>query len=161
MRFVVVAVVLGISLLLAGCPYESQVPLSSPDLLIDEAILGVWRIPDGEPQEVLVIAAFNAREYVLVVADDPIPAVTRMFLSVVGGLRLLNVVEISSEPGEIYPYYIAEYQVREDRLSYRLLDDELVGARSFENSEEFSRFVETHLDNEALFGEWETLERAE
>ena len=157
----VVVALLSLTVLLGGCPYASEVPLSTPAKTVDPSIVGTWRAPDSDTSEVLLIAGFSRTEYVLVVADEPVPTVYRAFLSPLGDRTLLNVTEISPVRDRRNPYYFAEIQVRDDLLMFRLLDDELMDGRRFRSSEELTRFVETHVRDEALFGQWETLEISE
>jgi len=150
------------ALLLDGCPYGSEFPLGSPPQGVrDDALLGAWK-PAAESEEDFTLtfrSAGGATLSVLAESPDEEPASYPAFVSELGGRRFLNLRD-TEDSGR---WYFANYLFHQGRLRLRLVDDELIGDRTFPSAEELAAFLQGHLDDPRLYGgqeDWE-LERQE
>src|SRR4030042_4083316 len=89
-------------LLLCGCPYSSDEPLSDPSsAAIAPSLVGPWRTRDEESGEwqSLIFLRFNDHEMVSYAQGDSPGEVSlsRLFLTVIGGERFLNVQELGGD----------------------------------------------------------------
>jgi hypothetical protein len=138
-------------LLLAGCPYGSEFPLGSPQQGVrDDALLGAWK-PAAESEEDFTLtfrSAGGADLSVLAESPDEEPAGYPAFVSEVGGRRFLNLRD-DEDSGR---WYFANYRLHEGRLQLRLVDDELIGARTFPSAEELRAFLQDNLEDPRLYG---------
>jgi hypothetical protein len=144
-------------MLLAGCPYSADQPLSDPSSAVpDRALNGTWRSQDPETHETftLTFAAFDEHEMVGFgresgAEDKPISAF-RLFATPVGDEKFLNVQELrdDAEP----QWYFARYRISGDTLSIRLVDDALFGSKSFPTREALQGFLWAHLADPRLYG---------
>jgi hypothetical protein len=140
-------------LLLCGCPYASDEPLSDPSsAAIDPSLLGTWRTRDSESEEwqSLVFLRFNDHEMVsFALGDSPDDvSLCRLFLTVIGGERFLNIRELESDDA---PWYFARCTMEGDRCVLRFVDDGLFGSRAFGSAEDRREFVRTRLADPLLY----------
>jgi len=141
------------ALLLCGCPYSAEEPLSDPlTAVIDPALVGAWRMRDGETGEwqILVFVPFNERE---LVAYAPVEApgetsLCRVFTTMIGGERFLNVRELGMD-GE--QWYYAHYTVDGDRCILWLIDDYLFDSLTFRSAGDRRQFIQAHLADPLLY----------
>lgn len=140
-------------LLLHGCPYTSNEPLSDPSsAVVDPGILGAWRTQDEESREwqSLTFYRFDEHEMVQYARDDSNGEVSlcRVFATEIGGERFLNVKELTADDD---PWYFARCQIEGDRCTLRFIDDGLFDSRAFGSPEERRRFILAHLADPLLY----------
>jgi len=154
------------ALLLAGCPYGSEFPLGSPQQAIrDDALLGSWKPAAESEEDFLLTFRSEGGAALSLLAESPgeEPASYPAFVSELGGRRFLNLRD-TEDSGR---WYFANYLFHQGRLRLRLVDDELIGERTFRSTEELAAFLREHLDDPRLYGgqgeeEWDwELERSE
>jgi len=90
---------------LLGCPYESAVPLGSPEAL-DPRLLGAWRCAGdpGDPPASVRFLRFDERQYYVDMEGDGEEVLrVRAYPARVAGLLILNVQELKE--GEADPPY--------------------------------------------------------
>ncbi|MFC2171795.1 hypothetical protein ACFLU6_04085 [Acidobacteriota bacterium] len=143
-----------IALVFGGCPYESKIPLSTPDKArIDKKLLGEWECEDKwEGKDVfLLITKRGKHEYSMVFEGGSDTYRISAFTTVIDGQKFLNLWEI--EPEQENPEYLfVRYTVKKKRLTLRIVEDELFEP-DFESSADLYRFIRDHLDDESLYGE--------
>jgi len=151
------ALLAAVALLLAGCPYGSEFPLGSPQQAVrDDALLGSWK-PTAESEEDFLLtfrSEGGAKLSVLAESPGEEPARYPAFVAELGGRRFLNVRD-TEDSGR---WYFANYLFHQGRLRLRLVDDELVGERTFPSAEELAAFLLANLDDPRLYGEQEAEE---
>jgi hypothetical protein len=140
-------------LLLSGCPYSSDEPLSDPlSAIFDPSLLGAWQTRDEESDEWqrLTIYRFNERELVAWARDDASGEVSlsRLFLTEIGGQRFLNILELGSDDA---PWHFALCIMEGNRCVLRFLDDGLFDSRTFGSAEERRQFIRAHLADPLLY----------
>jgi len=139
--------------LLCGCPYSSKEPLSDPQsALIDPALVGTWRMQDTETGEWqgVTFLPFNDNEMVAYApTDDPGEAgVCRVFVTMVGDERFVNIRELGTDSTE---WYFARCTTEGNRLVLTLMDDNLFDARTFPSAQDRLEFVRAHLTDPRLY----------
>ncbi len=140
-------------LLLCGCPFSSDRPLSDPGSAAPEkALLGQWRMQDPENGEwhALSILPFDEHQMVAVTVENDHGKVSgfRLFVTAVGSERFLNLQELGdSDPG----WFFARFDVDKDHLRMQIVDDTLFEKRSFASSAELAAFVREHLSDPRLY----------
>jgi len=141
------------ALLLCGCPYTSDEPLSDPSSArIDPALLGAWRTRDEDSGEWhrLTFTRFNDHEMVSWARDEASGEVSlgRLFVTTIGNERFLNLQELGQDDA---PWYVARCTIEGDRCILRFLDDGLFGSRSFASAEERRQFIRARLADPLLY----------
>lgn len=140
-------------LLLSGCPYSSDEPLSDPAAAsIDLSLAGVWRTRDADSGEygLIVIQPFDEHELAACAqgaAGEDVD-MYRLFVTVIGEDRFLNIRELGMDDAE---WYFARYEASADRLVLRLIDDTLFDSRTFSSQRERREFIGAHLSDPRLY----------
>jgi hypothetical protein len=138
---------------LCGCPFTSDKPLSDPAAAVpDSRLLGTWKTQDPETGEwnSLTILAFNEHEMVGFAREkdpDKVDAF-RLFLTSIGSDRFLSFQELG---GRDAGWYYARYDVAQDRLRLKIVDDGLFADRQFGSSRELWEFFRQHLADPLLY----------
>jgi hypothetical protein len=140
-------------LLLCGCPYSSDEPLSDPSsAVIDHSLIGMWRTRDEESGkwQNLIFLQFNEREMVSYAQGDSPGEVSlcRLFLTVIGGERFLNVQELGADSA---PWYFAHCTLEGDRCILTFIDDGLFDSRVFGSAEERREFIRARLADPLIY----------
>ena len=145
-----------VTFLLSGCPYSSTIPLNSAeDAVIDDSLIANWGNPDkdADSTEVLHILKFNAHEYLILFFEEEETSIFRAFSKSIGESEFLTLTEIQAGIEEEENYIFARYQVHKNQLQISLVEEKLFEGQQFENSDQLSRFIETHLENDILYDE--------
>ncbi len=160
-------------LLLCGCPYESEVPLSAvSEAKIDKELIGKWQLgPENEWEKsgTLTFFPFNEREFVVVIGETKNDQVDgnlqvednlmKAFVTAVGTARFLNAKEIG--PATMKEnWYLARYYVSSDVLTLQVVEDELF-KQKFTTSNALRTFLKNNLNKKELYNDNEgvTLKR--
>ncbi|HTO22071.1 MAG TPA: hypothetical protein VMQ10_06275 [Spirochaetia bacterium] len=140
-------------LLLSGCPFSSEHPLSDPaSALPEKALVGQWRMqdPDSGEWHTLSILPFDEHQMVAVTVENDRGKVSgfRLFVTAVGPERFLNLQELgTSDPA----WFFARFEVDRDHLRLQIVDDTLFEKRSFASAAELTAFVRAHLSDPRLY----------
>jgi hypothetical protein len=148
-------------LIIWGCPYGSAIPLGKIEKsVIDTNLLGSWKTGSTgvDSFEVMTIYPFNQHEYLILFQEKDEASVFRAFSTQVDDHTFLNVNELNPEIKHEPNYIFVEYLLTGDELKFRFIEDK-VPQRNFKNSGAFYDFVKKNLDNNQLFGEYDTLIR--
>jgi len=143
----------GLLLLLAGCPFSSDKPLSDPESAVPEpGLLGTWKMqdPDSHEWHQLTIFPFDQHEMVAFAPENDLSKVSgfRLFVTRVGRERFLNLQELgASEPG----WFFARLELDQNHLHLWIVDDSLFDTRSFDSPSELAEFVLVHLSDPRLY----------
>jgi hypothetical protein len=140
-------------LMLYGCPYSSNEPLSDPQAAaVDPSLLGAWRTRDVESGawHRITFLRFNEHEMVAYASgDSPDEAsVSRVFVTTIGGERFLNFRELD---GDDPPWYFARGTVDGGRCVLRFIDDGLFASRAFASAHDRREFIRAHLADPLLY----------
>ena len=150
-RFSFPALLLAV-LLLAGCPFSSDIPLSDPaGASVDAALAGAWKMKDPETGEVrtFTFKVFNGHELVGLTPGDEKDSVDafRVFTTEIGAERFLNVQELGSDAG----WYLVHYKVDAGKLVLTLVDDTLFDGKTFASSDVLAQYVRQNLADPRLY----------
>jgi hypothetical protein len=149
---------------LTGCPYLSEIPLNSANTAkLDTTIIGSWQKSGSEidSAEILHILQFNSIECLVLIWEEKEISVFRAFSTSIRGHNFLNICEIQPDLIENFQYIFAEYQIENDRMELRFVEDDLFTGKEFSNPGILSDFIGNKLDNDSLFGETESFTRSE
>jgi hypothetical protein len=140
-------------ILLSGCPYSSDEPLSDPSsAAIDPSLLGAWRTKNSDTGEwqSLSFIRFNDHEMLSYAREDSTGEVSlcRLFLTEIGSERFLNIRELATKDA---PWYVARYAMDGDRCILTFVDDGLFDSRVFGSAEERRQFIQARLANPLLY----------
>jgi len=151
-------------LLLTGCPYQSSVPLSAPDLAkINSELIGKWSAEDKEGKEVgtVTISQFNERELLIIIdgGKDEAEAM-RGFVTSVGSEKFLNVQEVTGAY-EGREWMFVNYTVKDCSLIYRVVSDSLLKdkTRGVSSQKKLYDFIKKNVENKELYDEEVKLSR--
>lgn len=138
---------------LCGCPFSSDKPLSDPAAgAPDSRLFGTWKAQDPETGEwsSLTILAFNTREMVGFTHDkdpDKIDAF-RLLPTTIGVEKFLSIKGLG---GTDEGWYYARYEVAQENLRLKIVDDGLFGDRRFSTSRQLVDFIRQHLADPLLY----------
>jgi hypothetical protein len=156
------AVMLSMALmLLAGCPYESDLPLSPPsEAVMDKDLIGTWTTADKDDSPgTLTIVPFNDHEVLIVIEEKggTKREMLRAFTTPIGKERFLNIQGIE-EPYDKRKWVYLNYSVTKDTLTYRIVCDSFLKDRisKASTSKEIYQVIRENLSNKDLYDKEET-----
>lgn len=146
-----------LALVLASCQYN--VPAADqPAGPLDKALLGVWEsVPKADSQEEafrVTVHRWNDQEYLIHYGagrDDSF--YYRAFFTEIAGLRLLQLECLGTLKGERVkerPYQLAQVEIKDDGLTVKLLEPEVVG-RDHANGAALRKAIEAKKNDPKLF----------
>jgi len=148
-------------LVILGCSYDSPLSLGGiENSVIDQNLIGDWKSADADADtfEVMKVYPFNQHEYLILFLEKSEINVFRAFSTAVDGHTFLNVNEMSAEITITPNYIFVEYLLAGNELKFRIIEDKLP-EEQYKDTHSFNNFVKLNLNNNELFGEYETLIR--
>ena len=147
------AVLCAFALVLAGCPFASDQPLSDPATAsVDQALLGAWTAKDPETGETHTITflAFDDHAMIGLTPADPGKGTDayRVVATQVGAETFLSAQELGT--GDAH-WTLLRYQFQGRTLVLTPVDDNLFGDRSFSSPAELRSLVLANLQNPRLY----------
>ncbi len=141
------------TVLLAGCPYSSPVPLAEPgDIALDAGLFGNWIgvDTDGDSLQISVFP-FNQREYYVETRNHASPpARYRVFPFQVEKNLFLHVNELSADAAP-EGYAFARYALSGDSdLSLRLVGDKIIPKNLTGSPDDLRVFLKEHVNDPGL-----------
>ncbi len=146
--------VVPLAFLLAGCPYESAVPIDVPGIKIDPAMLGTWQDPTDTTTVYKVSKkdAFTAR----ITQSHTGSTETQDFLgytSIVNGSTFLNIWQ--DLPGTDPVYQLYKMNSKDDH-TFTLAEVTDNIDEVFTSSAELKSFISANMKNSYFFGKDES-----
>ena len=143
-------------LMLYGCPYDSEFPLTrSEDALIDTELVGNWTFRGKTPAEagMMTISSFNEHEILIITREEGKCErdYYRAFVSIIDGVKFLNAQTIKPV-SETRSWTLVNYAVSGGELTIRIVEDKLLKEK-FSSSAALREFIKTHLKNTDLYSE--------
>ena len=133
----------GICLLLTACPYGSDVPIDEPTVKIDEKLIGKWE-PKSSSDNFYVVSKKDDVTYKLEKKSKKSADVTVYtgFLSVVDGVRFMNV---SEDDGSTKKYYLYKVEISASGAKTTLipLTDNI--SEKFSSSAELKAYIKKYM----------------
>jgi len=144
-----------IVLLLPGCPYYSEVPISRSEVAhIDKGLVRNWLYKNTDQKEsgIVTISPFNASELLIIILDKGKCAhdFYRAFVSVVDGVKFLNVQEIKPS-NEKRSWVLVNYWISSGELTIRIVEDKLFKDK-IASSSALMDFLTSNVKNRDLYG---------
>jgi hypothetical protein len=128
---------------LAGCPYESSVPLSnSCNSAIDSTLLGSWVDPSAKGSDTIRIMRFNDHEYYVEVhskGQNGINSISRgrAFVTAIKNQKILNFCEL----GEPDKFVFLKYEIKGNLMKTYSVSDKSIKKPLNSSRELFSYFT--------------------
>jgi len=147
--------------LLAGCPYESALPLSPPsEAAVDMDLIGTWTTTDKDDDPgTLTILPFSDHEVLIVIEEKggTKREMLRGFTTQIDKERFLNIQGIEEPYGKRKWMYL-NYSVTRDALTYRVVCDSFMKDRitSGTSSKEIYQVIRENLSSKDLYDKEET-----
>jgi hypothetical protein len=163
-RVSVAALVLGISLLLAGClPF----PLGNPEnSTVDSKLAGYWFAQDEDRQTLITLYPFDAHTYVLHAAEfkkdgDKFQALDlqlyKAWLTSVKGATFITLEPLSQHlpnmQDEKRAYLVARLIREGDGLSVKGVDADFEPMKTVKSAADVARVIADNLENQKLYSE--------
>ena len=139
-----------------ACPYESEFPLSKcNEATIDKQLIGQWKLEakEGEQAGIIMIHRFNDHEYLISAKgnDESTAMLMRAFGTIIDGQKFLNVQEISKPGEKKRPWNFVNYSVSEDKLVYKVVEEDLFEKKFFTSPETLYTFIKENLNRKELY----------
>ncbi len=153
-RMLILAVPLLLSILLTGCPFDSETPIGDPVAgSLDPRLLGTWYwtvSSSGSATEFRVFR-FNSAEYYLETQEEGKETErSRMYIVTIGGQKFLNANELTDDESAL-SYSLARYSISDDgQLVIRFVGDKAVPNALETNRQGLIDYLASHLDGTVL-----------
>ncbi len=156
MKNILLLLLFPLLLLLTGCPYYSEVPLSAvPKKPIDTLLLGAWTIDSDKPEAdsgEMKIIAFNKMEYyidILGLSNGKIEIDRyRAFVTPVGPMNILNLEDLKQKGS----YTFLRYKTDGKKLEVEIVSDECVKDK-YPNSKTLMKAFTQKINDKTFFEE--------
>ena len=132
---------IAICLFLGGCPYESKIPIDSPSVKINAALLGKWE-PKSTSGDHYIVSKLDDFTYKIEVKkkDDKDPTVYNAYLSNIDNDVFLNLYNSKEELERKYYFYKLTINKSETKLTLASVTENI--DEKFEKPEEMKSFFQ-------------------
>lgn len=145
MQFIAIA---AFSFLLMGCPYETEVPISEPNLKFPAELLGKWQ-PVNSSEDIMTIK--KKTDHVVSITKtkkqpglDDKPEEFEAYISQVGAVTFLNISEAEEDVSDgKYYLYRMEVAANGSRITLRAVSENI--DEQFNTSAELKAFIEKNM----------------
>jgi hypothetical protein len=153
-RMLILAVPMLLSILLTGCPFDSETPIGDPVAgSIDPRLLGTWYWTESSSVSATEfrVFRFSSAEYYLETQEEGKEVErARMYIVTIGGQKFLNANELTDDESML-SYTLARYSISDDGLlAIRFVGDKAVPEALATNRQGLIDFLASHLDGTAL-----------
>lgn len=142
-------------LLFSGCPYTSEVAIdSTPELKIDEKLLGKWESKSSTDTEYKVSKA-DDKTYLIEKKSKESTDATRYigFLSEVNGIRFLNIYEDIETATKAWYFYKVDLTGSAARITLSEITENI--DEEFHESAQLKEFIKKNMDNSFFYSKEE------
>lgn len=149
------AVLMLLSFLLTGCPFESKTPIGDPVAgSLDSRLLGLWSWADSTSDGSVTqfeIFRFNSSEYYVETLEEGKEIErSRMYIVTIGGQQFLSINDLM-DGDTTSSFLFARYSVSEAGvLSLRFVGDDAIPESLASNQQALIDFLATHLNGTVL-----------
>lgn len=144
-------------LLLAGCPYISEMPLATPaETTLDERLVGRWMFNQGKYLEFAPATKQTYRYVVMERGEEQ----SRGYVNsvTIGDATFLNMRVINPNNDSVSAYMFIRYHIEGDAFTMQVVSDELPDG-SYASPEALRGFIQENLNNRELYAKAEVLSR--
>ncbi len=141
---------IALCILLGGCPYESKVPIDSPSVKINPALLGKWE-PKSSSGNHYVVSKLDDYNYKIEEKkkDSKEPAIYQAYLSNVDGDIFINLYKVKDEMGQKFFFYKVTLNKSETKVTLAPVTENI--DEVFEKSEELKAFFQKNKNLSFFF----------
>lgn len=132
---------------LFGCPYESQVPISTPNIAVDNRLLGVWSSKD-EVYNTYIVSKGSDKEYRIVQKNISNTSKFTGFLSEVKGTLFMN---LRCDSTGTYYLYKFRLDAAGNKFSLLPLSDNLPD--HFGSMDGLKNYMEKNMNFQSFYNE--------
>jgi len=145
-------------LCLAGCPYQSEFPLSaSREATIDRELIGRWQFQCEKEEQsgTITIYQFNEHEYLILLKEenDEDIDLMRAFGTAIDEHKFLNTQDIDSKNAKEREWFFVNYSVSNDKLVLKYVEDRIFENKIINSSQELYNFMKENLNHKDLYNE--------
>jgi hypothetical protein len=155
MRFVK-TLLLGAAVILAGCQFDFPLSLEH-SIPVDPDAIGLWEsVPEqGEKTEGMMVLKFSDTEYLIHYPTGEEGMYFRGYPVEVGGVACVQLELLGTEDGPVAKgdkarFQIANYEIKDEVLTIKTINTELIGGE-LKSSEELNKVFLEHNDDPELF----------
>ena len=153
-----------ILVLCTGCPYESAIPIDKPKVMVDKALLGIWKDEDarGEPDNYDVR---KADDFTFIITENTYSKEDRSlqqkrysaFVSVVDGASYMNIKMIKDSVNITVSdnYLLYKIELKDKKL--KLLPLSKYIKEQFDNSVDLQNFIKKYQNLSFFYGDHSSL----
>lgn len=155
-RITSLAILIATALLFAGCPYSSEVPLTTTGMKLPAGITGTWEDPDNPSESIEVKASSDSNvEITKTTTSEGSEAVIehyKGFFSDINGTIFMNIKEDDEYSTSYYLYKIE----RQGDNKIKLLSVTPNIREKFTSSDEMKKFFAANMQNSYFYESTET-----
>jgi hypothetical protein len=143
------SVILILSILLSGCPYETAIPIDKPIINIDPKLLGTWE--EMQDHDMYKVTRKDDHTYLIEITELKENKVTHnaAYPSVVNGFTFLNLWEYKDgEPEKTYSFYKIVMNDPDNLKVYPVTSNI---REKFSSSSELKKFIAANMGNSYFF----------
>lgn len=145
MQFIAIA---AFGFLLMGCPYETEVPISEPNVTFPAELLGKWQ-PVNSSEDIMTIK--KKTDHVVSITKtkkqpgpDDNPEEFEAYISQVGAITFLNISEVEEDVSDgKYYLYRMEVHANGSRITLSAVSENI--DEQFNTSAELKAFIEKSM----------------
>lgn len=137
-----------------ACPYESQVPIDSPQISIDETLLGKWKDAESTNKDFYELKKLDNQRYAIIenTLDETLEVYRKEeytgYLSLVSGMLFWNLK--TSKPDKGYLIYKVEFTKDKQQFTLLPLSDNI--KEKFSNSQDLKAFIDKYKALSFFYG---------
>jgi Zn-finger nucleic acid-binding protein len=138
-----------------GCPYETDVPIDAPSVIVDPNLLGTW-IDNGNVNEIYTVSRQDDYTYQIVATqeDEKETETYTAHASIVNKTTFLNIKKTRPEP-MTNSYILYKIELRGDQEVILTEITENIDEK-FSSSQELKKFISKNMNNSYFYGKDET-----
>ncbi len=137
-----------------GCPYESVIPIDSPQIPIDETVLGKWKDAESTNKDFYEFKKLDTYHYLIIenTLDEALEVYRKEeytgHLSLVAGTLFWNLKTDKGNKG--YLLYKVEFSKDKQQVALLPLSEHI--KEKFENSKDLQAFIAKYQDLSFFYG---------
>lgn len=133
------------SLMLFGCPYESQVPVGKPEVPVDNRFVGKW-LSDAESYNQYTVSIKSPVEYAILQKNT---AGTSKFTGYLSDVKNAMFMNLYSDSTRSYYIYRINFDAAGNKFTLMPVADNL--PEHFGSSEALRSYVEKHMNLQSFY----------
>jgi len=141
-----------VSLLFQGCPYESPVPIEAPSIKINPALLGTWVSAKEGSNETYEVTKKDDYHYSINETDASDHNNYEAYISDVGGAQFLNIRGYEKDSASNYVFYKLNMNSTNEITLSEITENV---DEKFSSSADLKKFIKSNMKNSYFFGKEE------